>query len=197
MASRSRQITEHLCEFWVRRVIRIAQGPAKQTICKAPGNVAARSVKWVSRISIAEEESTSQWQRRDYKCFGPNVGSNPNWERAMAIQELPVQSAITSIEEFSTQTERERTLLRNYGLEEDFVKICGYAFSGGGRGIQRVDVSVDGGGTWKQAKLEANSSKGSRQWSWTLWTHMVPKGYVGREIVVKAVDESYNTQVCT
>ncbi|KAL7007696.1 hypothetical protein EMMF5_002772 [Cystobasidiomycetes sp. EMM_F5] len=160
----------------------------------APGNVAARSVKWVSRISIAEEESTSQWQRRDYKCFGPNVGSNPNWERAMAIQELPVQSAITSIEEFSTQTERERTLLRNYGLEEDFVKICGYAFSGGGRGIQRVDVSVDGGGTWKQAKLEANSSKGSRQWSWTLWTHMVPKGYVGREIVVKAVDESYNTQ---
>lgn len=113
----------------------------------------------------------------------------------MAIQELPVQSAITSIQEFSSQTERERNLLRNYGLEEDFVKIAGYAFSGGGRAIQRVDISVDGGVSWKQAKLEPNESKGSKSWSWTLWTHMVPKGYVGKEIIVKAVDEAYNTQV--
>ena len=113
----------------------------------------------------------------------------------MAIQELPVQSAITSIKEFTTQTDEQRSILRNYGLEEDFVKIAGYAFSGGGRAIQRVDISVDGGVSWKQAKLEPNQSKGSKSWSWTLWTHMVPKGYVGKEIIVKAVDEAYNTQV--
>lgn len=106
-----------------------------------------------------------------------------------------MQSAITSIEEYSTQTEDERTLLRHYGLEEEFVKIGGYAYSGGGRAIQRVDVSVDGGVTWKQATLEPNASKGSKTWSWAKWTHMVPKGYVGKEIVVKAVDEAYNTQV--
>lgn len=155
-------------------------------------------MKWLSRISISEEESTSQWQRRDYKCFGPNVTVNPDWSKAMAIQEMPVQSAITKIEEYSTQTEAERSLLRNYGLEEDFVKIAGYAYSGGGRAIQRVDVSVDGGLSWKQAKLEPNDAKGSQSWSWTKWSHMVPKGYVGREIVVKAVDEAYNSQVsCT
>lgn len=160
-----------------------------------PGHVAARSVKWLSRISISEEESTSQWQRRDYKCFGPNVGSNPNWDCARAIQELPVQSAITNIEEHSPHTEEERAMLRNYGLEEDFVKISGYAFSGGGRGIQRVDISVDGGNNWRQATLEKSECKGSQTWSWTHWNTMVPRTFVGREIVVKAVDDAYNTQV--
>ena len=108
-----------------------------------------------------------------------------------------MQSAITSVEEFSSQTENERTLLRNYGLEEDFVRITGYALSGGGRSIQRVDISVDGGLSWKQAQLGKDESKGSQRWSWTQWTHVVPKGYVGREIVVKAVDSSYNMQVRT
>lgn len=160
-----------------------------------PGNVAARSVKWVSRISVSPEESTSQWQRRDYKLFGPNVGANPNWDSAKAIQEMPVQSAITSIEEHSPHTDAERAMLRNYGLEEDFVKISGYAYSGGGRAIQRVDISVDGGNSWRQATLESSPCKGSKSWSWTQWNTMVPRGYVGKEIVVKAVDDAYNTQV--
>ena len=157
--------------------------------------MAARSVKWLSRISIAEEESTSQWQRRDYKAFGPNVGNNPDWSSAKSIQETPVQSAITNIQEQSPHTEAERTLLKNYGLEEDFVRISGYAYSGGGRGIQRVDVSVDGGHYWRQATLEKNDAKGSQNWSWVQWNAMIPRTFVGREIVVKAVDDAYNTQV--
>lgn len=75
------------------------------------------------------------------------------------------------------------------------MKISGYAFSGGGKGIQRVDVSVDGGNNWRQATLEKNEPKGSQNWSWVQWTTMVPRTFVGREIVVKAVDDSYNTQV--
>ena len=39
----------------------------------APGHVAARSVKWVQSVTVSDEESTSQWQRRDYKLPGPNV----------------------------------------------------------------------------------------------------------------------------
>lgn len=31
--------------------------------------------------------------------------------------------------------------------------VAGYAYSGGGRGIQRVDVSLDGGKTWTVAQL--------------------------------------------
>ncbi|GAE00040.1 hypothetical protein MYCGRDRAFT_101503 [Paecilomyces variotii No. 5] len=161
-------------------------GPLRAIV---PGAVAARSVKWVGCIRIDSEESNSQWQRRDYKCFGPNVRASDvkesDWDNAMSIQELPVQSAITTIKEDD--------------MNEENIKIQGYAVSGGGRGIVRVDVSTDGGLTWQQAQLHQNKSRGSRKWAWTLWSLTVPNSKLehpkeGDSLVVKAVDEAYNTQ---
>ncbi|KAH6680877.1 Oxidoreductase, molybdopterin-binding domain-containing protein [Halenospora varia] len=60
-----------------------------------PGHVAARSVKWLKRITVSDEESHTQWQRRDYKSFGPNE-THPDWDKASSIQERPITSAITN-----------------------------------------------------------------------------------------------------
>ena len=159
-----------------------------------PGTVAARSVKWVNRITVSDEESTSQWQRRDYKCFGPNEGTNPNWEAARSIQETPVQSAITSLYDISSHSEKDRKLLQVYGLEEDTVVLEGYCFAGGGREIVRVDISANDGRTWSQAELLENDHKGHKYWAWKRWRFVMPKREAGRCFVVKAVDDSYNTQ---
>lgn len=159
-----------------------------------PGNVAARSVKWVSRISLSEEESTSQWQQRDYKCFGPNVGGDPDWKTAPAIQEMPVQSAITSIRYVSPHSAPDHKLLQVYGLEEDSIVAEGYSFSGGGRKIVRVDVSSDDGSSWHQADLLPDESFGAKAWAWTRWRWVFPKHQARTCFVVKAVDEAYNTQ---
>jgi len=39
----------------------------------APGIVGARNVKWLGKIIVSDEESSSHWQRNDYKgtviCF--------------------------------------------------------------------------------------------------------------------------------
>ena len=160
-----------------------------------PGTVAARSVKWLKRITISEDESQSQWQQRDYKCFGPNVvpsqGSSVDWGSAPAIQETPVQSAITHMSDIESE---HRDILNVYGLAEDAVCLEGYAFSGGGRRIVRVDVSPDDGLSWRQAELLPTPSKGSRAWGWQLWRIAVPKNQLGRRFAVKAVDDSYNTQ---
>ena len=153
----------------------------------APGHVAARSVKWVTRIIISEEESTSQWQRRDYKCFGPNDTSKPDWDRAPAIQEMPVQSAITSIHTQDSGTEPKSD-------NDDIVVVKGYAYSGGGRKIVRVDVSTDDGATWDQADIDYDAESGGRNWSWKRWKYTAPKTRVGSRVIVKAVDEAYNTQ---
>jgi sulfite oxidase len=78
------------------------------------------------------------------------------------------------------------------------VTIKGYAWSGGGRDIIRVDVSIDGGKTWSPATLnKLPHSKPSRAWAWTLYeaTLPLPDGFTGQlQLACKATDQSYNTQ---
>lgn len=168
-----------------------------------PGHVAARSVKWLNKIVLSEDESPCQWQQRDYKCFGPNVCSQDvNWASAPAIQEMPVQSAITAVRSISCQSMADRKLLQSKGLkeDEDAVEISGYAFSGGGRAIVRVDVSADDGRTWHQAEFlpedDDKAPKGHKSWAWRRWKWVTPKQQAGKggAFVVKAIDEGYNVQ---
>lgn len=149
-----------------------------------PGYVAARSVKWLNQITLSDEESASQWQRKDYKCFGPNE-TKVDWDAAPAIQELPVQSAITGVKlgewTASPKVAGENAKDHNGPSKEEPTKpiyLCGYAFSGGGRSIIRVDVSVDSGKSWAQAYLlpDCTSKDGSPSpcqghgaWAWKRW----------------------------
>jgi sulfite oxidase len=154
-----------------------------------PGNVAARSVKWLRKVVISDEESTSQWQRRDYKCFGPNVGANPDWSKAKAIQEMPVTSAITAIHKASHSRSDTAT------GEEPPISVEGYAYSGGGREIVRVDISTDNGKTWDQAELLDDRLHGNKTWCWKRWRYSGLKRHNGTTtVLVKATDEAYNTQ---
>lgn len=51
----------------------------------------------------------------------------------------------------------------------------GYAWSGGGQKIYRVDVSVDKGKTWHVADfLEQGPEEPPKHWGWTLWSANVP-----------------------
>ena len=54
------------------------------------------------------------------------------------------------------------------------VTVKGYAWSGGGRGIIRVEVSADGGKTWHQATLRGIAQKLHRQWAWKLFEATIP-----------------------
>lgn len=75
--------------------------------------------------------------------------------------------------------------------------MAGYAWSGGGRKIIRVDVSSDGGKNWQAADvLESDKARHPQAWGWTIWTAEVPvsKGKSEVQLCVKAVDSQYNTQ---
>lgn len=166
-----------------------------------PGTVAARCVKWVNKIVVSDEESHTSWQRRDYKCFGPNELQNLDWDRYKSIQEMPVTSAITKARLRAACVAAAATGPSTPG---DVVELAGYAYSGGGREIQRVDVSLDGGKTWDQARLldDTDQEAGSKTWSWKRWVYegVLPPPNAddvsaGRTtLVVKATDEVYNTQ---
>ncbi|XP_069908469.1 sulfite oxidase, mitochondrial isoform X1 [Oryctolagus cuniculus] len=149
-----------------------------------PGVVGARHVKWLGRVSVQPEESGSHWQRRDYKGFSPSVDwDTVDFDSAPSIQELPVQSAITEPRDGET-------------VESGEVTVKGYAWSGGGRAVIRVDVSLDGGLTWQAAELYGEEQCPRKAWAWRLWQLQapVPAGQKELHIVCKAVDESYNVQ---
>jgi sulfite oxidase len=149
-----------------------------------PGIVGARSVKWLSRIIISEEESQSPWQQRDYKVFSPSVTMETvDFSSAPAIMDTPVTSYICSHENGQTITKGP-------------VTFQGYAFSGGGRSIIRVEISTDQGKTWEIGKVVHKTQDGTRNWAWVLWEATVDFSKVRgqQEVWVKAVDSGYNQQ---
>lgn len=176
-----------------------------------PGHVGVRNVKWLSAVVTSDEEAPGPWQRGiAYKGFAPGVRAldGVDVERVPSVQEQPVMSAITAPRPGET-------------VEGESVTVRGFAWSGGGRGIVRVDVSADEGASWHTAELkEGSEQKLSRAWAWTFWEAEVPVppgaaaavagdapgGAGGGEgggaarapqrltIVAKATDASYNTQ---
>lgn len=74
------------------------------------------------------------------------------------------------------------------------VKVSGYAVSGGGRGIERVDVSVDGGKNWIEATRYqkngtpyiADDDANSDKWAWVFFDTTVDVPH-STQIVAKAV----------
>lgn len=153
-----------------------------------PGVIGARSVKWLDSINVKEEECQGFFMQKDYKMFPPTVDwDNINWSTRRPQMDFPVQSAICTLEDVDV-------------IKEGQARIAGYALSGGGRGIERVDVSADGGKTWVEAHryqkdnvAYVSDGPQSDKWAWVLFeaTLDVP---ANPEIVVKAVDSAANVQ---
>ena len=153
-----------------------------------PGFIGARQVKWLRRITASRAVSESHWQRADYKI----VPDSFNWahddiSEVMPIYEYPVQSAICEPADGSS-----------LDADEDTVVVRGYSWSGGGRGILGVDVSVDGGVTWRAARLTQTPQGVGRQWAWTLFDveAAIPSDRRGGrlDVMCRAVDTAHNSQ---
>lgn len=153
----------------------------------APGIVGARNVKWLQRIAVSSEEYQGHWQQNDYKPFSPNVDwDNCDFSKSVAIQELPVTSAICLPPDGSVIHE-----------SEEEITLKGYAYSGGGNGILRVDVSIDEGKNWLTADLIQTDQDRDNMYSWTLWQCVVPipESHNGKmKLLCRAVDSSCNIQ---
>ncbi|ENN72598.1 hypothetical protein D910_02230 [Dendroctonus ponderosae] len=152
-----------------------------------PGVAGARNVKWLGKIVVSEKESTSHWQQNDYKGFSPSIDyDNVDFSKAPSIQELPVISAICKPLEGEVVK-----------VENGYINLKGYAWSGGGQQIIRVDLTLDEGKTWHIASLDAqDTALPPQHWAWTLWSAKLPVAPEFKEVEIwcKAVDSCYNTQ---
>jgi sulfite oxidase len=127
-------------------------------------------------------------------------------DQGPVIQTLPVQSIICSPANRSSVS----------GKDVDRIAIAGVAWSGAGRGICRVEVSIDDGKTFTAAELHSKSENDEacniapeagqgRNWAWTQFSKTLPlteemierlkKGEsVEVKVCSKAIDGDFNTQ---
>lgn len=152
-----------------------------------PGIIGARSVKWLGKIILSNEECQSHWQLKDYKMLSPNVKNlkEADFSKYKAMQESPVQSAICEPAEGAKIKKENQTFT-----------VKGYAFSGGGNDIESVHISLDNGKTWSSAQLKKFDSPLYKSWAWTIWeTELkIPEGQDKVEIICVATDSNQNTQ---
>lgn len=159
-----------------------------------PGFVGARSVKWLRQIVFCKQEVDGMHQTGiAYKQLGPNIKSlgatTKDYIKSMPpVDHSPITSAILVPEDGESVP----------GGKELMVK--GYAYSGAGAAIVRVDVSGDGGKKWQQANITERGDatqgvRSGRAWAWVQWSASVAVPESGQAtIVCKAIDDQYNQQ---
>ncbi|KAF9243494.1 Oxidoreductase, molybdopterin-binding domain-containing protein [Melanogaster broomeanus] len=123
-----------------------------------PGYGGMRWVKWVDQITISRKESTNFYQQKDYKILPDSVTSKDMadsqgwWSQVPSMQHLPCNSVVTNVRCSPSSCPDELT-----------VKASGYAYSH--CPVSRVEISADGGETWKETKITYQEG----EWSWALW----------------------------
>lgn len=140
-----------------------------------PGVIGARCVKWVTSITLSDEECNSCWQKKFYR------------NRTKALVKAPIQSMICSLND-------------NEAVHPGVLEVVGIAWGGSsGKRISRVEMSYDAGRTWHECELlDEQPCYQGKFWGWNRWSYTlkVPSEITGNtiELVCRAYDSSGATQ---
>ena len=195
------------------------------------GHAGARQCKWLHKVIVSDKESQKSWQQKSYRGFAPDINFEgmltklhsfffsfermeepisytllctedlahwppPRLDQAPIVQEMPVQSLVCNPPQNSLLGMKNAT----------DIEVKGVAWSGGGRKIERVDVSIDGGKTWTAAELyKPIEQRRNRHWAWTHFNKTLPlpedvKQKLARgqqvtlDITSKAMNSDFNVQ---
>jgi len=148
----------------------------------APGWASDSWVKWLTSIRVLDKEFDGFWMKNTYRHPGKPVapGTAVPPEQMRPVTSLRVKSVIAAPAD-GTQAVTGKPLT-----------IRGAAWSGDAGPVTAVEVSVDGGRTWKPAALrqDQRTQFGWRQWEFN-WTPAQEAYYT---ILARARDAAGNTQ---
>ena len=142
-----------------------------------PGLYGMMNPKWITEIELVDKVYEGYWQRNGWSNIAEyNTGSS-----IVIPGQAPIRNRFRDLDETSN------TNSRSSGKR---VPIAGIAF-GGDRGISKVEVSTDGGTTWKTATIKEPLSR----YTWVLWTAgFIPEGVENYQIVVRSTDKNGKVQ---
>jgi sulfite oxidase len=146
-------------------------GPVRVVV---PGYVGARSVKWVTTIRVQPGPSDNYFQAHDYRILPPEVDA----DSVAPGEGIPLSSLALNCD-ILDPTDGDQ-------VSAGELTIRGYGIAGDGRSVERVDVSVDDGLTWRQADLHPARS----EWSWRRWSLSVDVEPGPLSVVARAWDDT-------
>lgn len=162
-----------------------------------PGFIGGRMVKWVKRIIVTTKESDNYYHFKDNRVLPSHVdaelaNAEAWWYKPeYIINELNINSVIT------TPCHEEILPINAWTTQRPYT-LRGYAYSGGGKKVTRVEVTMDGGETWQVCDLDhpEKPNKYGKYWCWCFWSLEVEVLDLlsAKEIAVRAWDETLNTQ---
>jgi len=140
-----------------------------------PGYIGARSVKWLERIEVQSSPWQGYFQHVAYRLLPEDAAPGPGAGMPLGLVALNADVLSPADGE---------------AVRAGPVEVRGYAFAGGERHVERVDVSVDGGATWSQAEFLEDLGR----WAWRHWRATIALAPGDHEILVRAWDSSAATQ---
>ncbi|XP_043707347.1 nitrate reductase [NADH]-like [Telopea speciosissima] len=162
-----------------------------------PGFIGGRMVKWLKRIIVTTKESENYYHYNDNRVLPSHVdaelaNAEAWWYKPeYIITELNINSVIT------TPCHDEILPINSWTTQSSYT-LKGYAYTGGGKKITRVEVTMDGGETWMVCNLDIQEkpNKYMKYWCWCFWSLEVEVvDLIGaKEFAVRAWDEALNTQ---
>jgi nitrate reductase (NAD(P)H) len=161
-----------------------------------PGYIGGRMIKWLAKIRVIPHESKNCYHYWDNKYMPPQVTAEiaaaDGWwyKQEYIINELSLNSLIC------TPNHDDFVPLSASNIDKPF-EISGYAHSGGGRMVTRVEVSTDKGATWELATIKRTEQPNpyGKYWCWIWWTYQVPAvASLDEEIWCRAWDTSNSPQ---
>ncbi|KUF98977.1 Signal peptidase complex catalytic subunit SEC11C [Phytophthora nicotianae] len=163
-----------------------------------PGHIGGRMVKWLARIHVSDQESTNHHHIMDNRVLPSHVTAETAtaegwWSKSpYAIMELNVNAAIIKPNHDDLLALSEDDTVND--IETYTIK--GYAYSGGGRRVIRVEVTLDDGATWQLAHIiyHERPSKYGKIWCWVHYELAVQVSSLlrAREVCARAWDSSMN-----
>jgi len=147
-------------------------GPLRLVV---PGYQGVNNIKYVKRLAFTERESEARIMSHGYRITPPGTKADPS---QASVLEMNVKSWINS------------PLPDSANLKAGFHQIHGVAF-GGLSPVKRVEVSVDGGKTWQDARF-VGPDLGRFAWRQFVLQARLPAG--AHTLISRATDTAGNVQ---
>ena len=185
-----------------------------------PGQIGGRMVKWLNRIEISDRESQHHLHFFDNKLLPTELSADQarnetKWwyDPKYIINDLNVNAAIC-YPDHDQIMQVASDASSNSSQVPQMLPVQGYAYTGGGRRITRVEITLDDGQTWKLADItypedlyrmypiqndpyfgKLDLSMTEMSFSWCFWKLDidVQSQLIGRDvkvIAVRAMDEA-------